>query len=173
MHVDPELLSAYYAEFRRMARNALAGADRRLTIQPTELAHEAAAKLLHSHGVAIRDEVHFLALSARTIRLTLIDEIRRRRAAKRGQAVVTVWREGQEAQAASAEGDALDIEAFDGLLERLAEIDADAARVVEMRFFVGMTMEEIARALSVSESTTLRRWRTARAWLFRELRAAA
>lgn len=173
MIVDPELLSAYYAEFRRMARNALSAADRRLTIQPTELAHEAAARLLHSHGVNIRDEAHFLALSARTIRLTLIDEIRRRRAGKRGLAVVTVWREAHEAAVAQEPEAPLDVEAFDSLLDRLAEVDAEAARVVEMRFYVGMTMEEIARALSVSESTTLRRWRTARAWLFKELQAAA
>src|ERR1700748_1216312 len=93
MTIDAELLSSYYSELRKIARGVLSGADSRITIEPTELVNEAAARLLVAHHVHIRDEPHFLALSARPIRMTLIDEIRRRRAAKRDRAVVTVWRE--------------------------------------------------------------------------------
>lgn len=164
--VDHGLLSSYYGQFREVARRAMRRSGARLTIQPTDLVHEAVLRLLASSGVSIRDEAHFLALGARVIRVTLIDEIRRRKAAKRDAPVVTLWHDQDDVAA-------IDIESFDGALDDLAEIDADAAAVVQLRFYVGLTMEEIARELAISESTALRRWRLARAWLFKELRAAA
>jgi RNA polymerase sigma factor (TIGR02999 family) len=164
--VDDGLLARYYAEFREIARRVLRRSDARITIQPTDLAHEAALRLLGSPGVQINDENHFLALAARVIRVTLIDEIRRRSAAKRDGAVVTLW-DDQDALAAP-----IDIAEFDQALDQLGQIEPESARIVELRFYVGLTMEEIARELAISESTALRRWRTARAWLFKELRAA-
>lgn len=164
--VDQSMLSNFYGEFREVARRALRRCGGALTLQPTDLAHEAVLRLLAGNGVAIRNEAHFLALGVRVIRVTLIDEIRRRNAAKRDAPVVTLWEEDEVAAP-------IDIEAFDGALDDLAEIDPDAAAVVQLRFYVGLTMEEIARELLISESTALRRWRLARAWLFKELRAAA
>lgn len=160
-------LPLYYGELRQIARRVLGRNDRRLTIQPTELVHQALLRLLASPGVAIENEHHFLALGARIIRMTLIDEIRRRKAAKRDGEVVTLWPDHADAP------DQLDIESLDLLLGHLADFEPVGARIVELRFFVGMTMEEIARILGLSESTTLRRWRLARAWLFKELQAAA
>lgn len=172
---DHQLLASYYDEFRQIARRTLNRSDDRITIQPTDLAHEAAMRLLKSNNIAISDETHFLALGARVIRATLIDEVRRRRAAKRDVAMVTRWNDALDGGADGGEdrGDLVDLEAFDGLIGDLEVIDADAAAVVHLRFYVGLTMTEIARELAVSESTALRRWRVARAWLLKELSAAS
>ena len=163
--LDDGLLAAYYQEFRRIARRTLNRSGARITIQPTDLAHEAAMRLLSNGTSPIRDEAHFLALGARVIRTTLIDEMRRRRAAKRDIALVTQWDDRHEAQAP------VDFETFDHLLDDFAVIDPEAAAVVQLRFYVGLTMAEIGRELGISESTALRRWRVARAWLLKELAA--
>ena len=98
--------------------------------------------------------------------MTLIDEVRRRKADKRGGNVLTQCDFRDDAVGA---GDYLEIEDFDKTLERLAIIDPESARVVELRFYVGLTMEEIATVLDLSESTVHRRWRSARAWLLKEM----
>ncbi len=163
---DHRLLAAYYDEFRNISRRILKRSGSQITIQPTDLAHEAAMRLLRANNIVVKDETHFLALSARVIRTTLIDEVRRRRAAKRDVALVTCWDEE------AGERSVVDFEVFDRLIERLEIIDADAATVVHLRFYVGLTMAEIAGELDVSESTAVRRWRVARAWLLKELSAA-
>ena len=165
--VTGRLLSAYYDELRLIARRILGANDGRMTLQPTDLMHEAAMRLLASTGVWVKDEAHFLALSARVIRTTLIDEIRRRAAAKRNVPVMTIW------EADPDSNQVLNLEEFDSALTQLAGIEPEGAKIVELRFYAGMTMEEIARELDISESTALRRWRVARAWLFNELAAAA
>lgn len=160
--VDEQLLSNFYDDFRRIARRMLNRCSGQVTIQPTDLVHEAALRLLAGGGVRINDESHFLALGARAIRTTLIDEIRRRKAAKRDCDVVTCWdRSGSES--------VLDVESFDAALDQLASFEPEGARIVELRFYVGLTMNEIANVLALSESTALRRWRIARAWLLKEL----
>ena len=164
---DHRLLATYYDEFRRIARRTLARSDSRITLQPTDLAHEAAMRLLKAGNISVIDETHFLALSARVIRSTLIDEVRRRRAAKRDVAMVTCWDDQAVVH------DVVDLETFDGLIGKLEIIDADAAAVVHLRFYVGLTMVEIAGQLDISESTAVRRWRMARAWLLKELSAAS
>jgi RNA polymerase sigma factor (TIGR02999 family) len=158
------LLSLFYDEFRSIARRVLNGDGPRLQIQPTDLAHEAAIRILRSDSIAANDQRHFLALGARVMRMTLIDEVRRQRAACRNGEFVTLWTE-----AGSDPGTSFDIEAFDDALRRLAAIEPDGARVVELRFFVGLTLEEVASVMSLSESTVQRRWRSARAWLLKEL----
>lgn len=161
--VDAGFLAAYYQEFRLLARRVLRRSGGAVTIQPTDLAHEAAMRLLSQGATPINDEAHFLALGARVIRSTLVEEIRRRRAGKRDVALLTRW----DDQAGVA--GTVDLERFDQLLDDYAAIDADGAAVVQLRFYVGLTMAEIARHLDCSESTALRRWRLARAWLLREL----
>ena len=159
------LFALHYDEFRGVARRVLNSSADRLQIQPTDLAHEAAIRLLGLDRIHLRDHVHFLALSARIMRQTLIDEVRRRGARKRtGPQAVTMWIEHD-----AAPERAFDIEEFDDLLTRLATIDADRARVVELRFFAGLTLTEVANYLDVSLSTVERRWRGARAWLLNEL----
>lgn len=160
------LLAAHYGEFRRIARRVLRDDDAKLAIQPTDLAHEAALRILKLERMDWRDRAHFLAMSARIMRQTLMDEVRRHRARKRqAPPVLTQWNE-------AGRGPAFDLEHFDEVLARLFTIDAERARVVELRFYAGLTLAEAAEALGVSESTVERRWRGARAWLLSALAAA-
>lgn len=160
------LLALYYDEFRRIARGVLSGDNGRMHLQPTDLVHEASLRLIRSSGVEVRDQNHFLSLAARVMRTTLIDEVRRHKAAKRGGDVMTLLTDFADPAGA------LDIEEFDSTLDRLALVDDEAARIVELRFYSGLTMPEIASALELSERTVQRRWQSARAWLLREMRAA-
>jgi RNA polymerase sigma factor (TIGR02999 family) len=165
-----QLLALYYEEFRSIARRVLRGENPhgqgRLHIQPTDLVHEAAIRLIHAEGLSVGNQSHFLALAARVMRLTLIDEVRRHKAAKRGGDVMTLLTDFAD------EAGALDIEHFDSTLDRLALVDEDAARIVELRFYTGLTMPEIAAQMELSERTVHRRWQTARAWLLKEMQAA-
>lgn len=164
------LLAAYYREFRQIAHRVMSGEQGRLQVQPTDLAHEAAIRILGSRDLSVRDQAHFLALAAQVMRRTLIDEVRRHKAAKRGGNVVTLW---DDCVADVALPSSFDIEDFDRSLERLATIEPEGARIVELRFYAGLTLEEIAPALDLSLSTVHRRWRSARAWLFKEMQVAA
>ena len=160
------LLSLHYGEFRQVARRVLSTDGQKLQIQPTDLAHEAAIRLMRLDRLALtdRDRTHFMALSARVMRQVLMDEVRRFRALKRQKPVVeTQWvYPGQPAAI-------LDIEAFDQSLEKLEQIDPAKAKLVEQRFFAGLTIEEIAEEEGISISTVKRQWRAARAWLLTDL----
>jgi RNA polymerase sigma factor (TIGR02999 family) len=159
------LLALHYDEFRRVARGVLHGDSQKLQMQPTDLAHEAAVRILRLDRITWRDRTHFLSLSAHVMRQVLMDEVRRFRAAKRqAPPVETAWIEPGAGAPAR-----LDLEAFDAALGRLAEIDPELGAIVEQRFFAGLTLEEIAFASGQSESTVKRRWRAARAWLLAEL----
>ncbi len=156
------LLAAHYAEFRRLARAVLSSDAAKLQIQPTELAHEAAIRLLRIERMDVTDRTHFLALASRIMRQILIDEVRRFRASKRRTpSVDTYWGDLLD----QSPRQAFDIEAFDQALERLWVVDAQMGQIVEHRFYAGLTMEEIAEVLDVSLSTVKRQWRGARAWL--------
>ena len=160
------LLSLHYAEFRRVARSVLAGDGAKLQIQPTELAHEAAIRLLRIDRVELKDKAHFMALSTRIMRQILLDEVRRFRARKRQTpSVDTYWGDALDRNASPT----FDIELFDDALERLSKIDPQKAKIVEHRFYAGLTMEEIAEVLDISLSTAKRQWRVARAWLMDQL----
>jgi len=154
-----ELMSLCYGELRGIARRVLSDDGAQLHIQPTDLAHEAALRLMRLDRIAFHDRTHFLALSARVMRQALLDEIRRHKAAKRAQPEVTTSWSAEPA----APGFAID--QFDDALKRLFAIDADRARIIELRFYAGLTMEEIATVMELSLSTVERRWRAGRAWL--------
>ena len=159
-----QLLSLHYQEFRQLARRVLNGDAAVLPIQATDLAHEAAIRLLRLDRVSCRDRTHFMALSARVMRQVLLDEVRRFRAAKRRPPVLTRWHDPEDPTPA-----AVDMEAFDDSHRRLEAIDPVRARVVELRFYAGLTLEEIADVTGDSVSTVKRRWRAARAWLAQDL----
>ncbi|MGQ0619050.1 MAG: ECF-type sigma factor [Panacagrimonas sp.] len=159
------LLALYYDEFRGVARRVLRDDRERLGLQTSDLAHEAALRLLKLDRIGWNDHAHFLALSARLMRQVLIDEVRRFRAAKRQvPQVLTLWPDQEPSTYLP-----IDLEALDAALTRLALIDEKRARVVELRFFAGLSIEEIAVEHGVSASTVRRQWRAARAWLLNEL----
>lgn len=155
------VIAAVYPELRRLARHILAGDRVRHVLAPTELVHGAALKLLGQDAVSARDRAHFLAYSAQVMRQVLIDHVRRDGAAKRdaGTLVTLVSSIPDEPR------DDLDVEALHEALLRLAEASPELARLVEQRYFAGMTVEEIAELDGSSTATVKRRWRTARAWL--------
>lgn len=161
--IPADLLAHCYGEMRVMARRILAGNVLGRALQPTELANEAAIKLIRHNLANASDEGHLLAIAARTMRQILIDEARRAAAAKRiDPALLTMWPEAND----SAGGTTLiDIGELDGALAALAALSPQRAQVVELRFMLGMTVEETAAASGIPERTVKRHWQAARAWL--------
>ncbi len=165
-----ELVSLVYAELRRMARARLRDERPGHTLQPTALVHEAWMKLMNQHGATWQNRAQFFAVAAQAMRRILVDHARRRHAAKRG--------DGSPAVAVDALAEVLTaplpddrLLALDAALEELAALDARQARIVELRFFAGLSVEEAADVLAVSPTTIKREWATARAWLFRAVQA--
>ena len=166
------LLAATYPELRRIAHNFFRGEARAVTLQPTALVHEAFLRLIGQNRVDWKGRAHFLGIAATMMRRILVDRARARAAAKRGAAPglpITVVD-----PIARASGRApIDVLALDQALERLASLDPQQARLVELRYFGGLTIDETAAALDISSATVERDWRSARAFLRRELRGAA
>ena len=158
------LLAAVYDELRVLARRLLVGDRARFTVAPTELANGAALKLLAQSGLSARDRAHFLAYAAQVMRQVLIDHVRHERSAKRDAPKVTLV-----SQIAEEAGTDLDVEALHEALERLSSVSQEHARLVELRYFGGLTIEEIAIIEGTSTATVKRSWRAARAWLHHEL----
>jgi RNA polymerase sigma factor (TIGR02999 family) len=136
------------------------------TLQPTALVHEAYIRLMEQRDVAWENRAQFFALASQMMRRILVDHARARRAAKRPARAMQVT---LAEEAVGSAPRALDLLALDENLERLAALDARQARVVEMRFFGGLTHEEIASVLGVSLATVNREWRLAKAWLYQRL----
>ncbi len=158
------LFDLIYPVLRRMARRQL-WAQGEVTVQPTELVHEAYLKIAEAGRLQWQSRVQFFGFSARLIRQVLVDRSRRRYAAKRGGGVGVVALETGHASRAPN----LELLALDQALERLATVDLDAARVVELRYFGGLTIPEIAALLGLATATVSRRWSMARAWLHRAM----
>lgn len=153
------LLASCYEDMRRVARAIMAGDGMRHRLQPTDLVNEASLRLIQSMPGRIADEGHMLATAARTMRRVLIDEARRARAAKREPPPIVTQFPGGRSE------DEIGVEDLDAALEALAAFSAEHARVVELRFTLGLTVEETARATGLPERTVKRRWAAARAWL--------
>ena len=166
------LSQSVYDELRRIAAAYMRRERPGQTLQATALVHEAYLRLAHTKAGGA-DERAFIGFAARTMRQILVDRARARGAQKRWGALDRVSL--THALAAAAEPDAMlsALPAIDEALERLAAIDPDLARLVELRFFAGLTNEEAADALALSLATVKRRWSLARAWLFRELTGSA
>lgn len=161
------LLPVIYDELRRIAARYLRRERVEHTLEPTALVHEAYFRLVGQQGVAWHNRAHFFAIAAQLMRRVLIDHARRKQAEKRGGDVEVVRLD--TAAADLPERREIDVVALDEVLTRLAEIDAQQARVVELRFFAGLNVDETAEVLGVSPTTVKREWRMARAWLLREL----
>jgi RNA polymerase sigma factor (TIGR02999 family) len=164
------LMPLVYQELRRLAASYLRVERPDHTLQPTALVHEAYLRLVDQRGVSWQNRAHFFGIAAQMMRRILVDHARRRQAAKRDATALrlpAMRAEGEEASARDPE-----LLALDQALCGLESLDARQARIVELRFFGGLTVEETAEVAGVSSATVKREWRTARAWLAREIRPA-
>jgi RNA polymerase sigma-70 factor, ECF subfamily len=160
------LLPLVYHELKRLAAGYLRREKPGQTLQPTALVHEAYLRLMKDRPDRWQNRAHFCAIAAHSMRQILIERARARGAAKRGgpRARVTL-----DEGLLAGEDRSIDLLALDEALERLAALDPEQARLVELRFFGGLTVEETAEAMDISPATVKRHWTVARAWLTREL----
>ena len=160
------LMPLVYSELRALAGKYFRIQNPSHTLQPTALVHEAFVRLIDQSGTHWNDRAHFFAVAATAMRQILTDHARRRRAAKRGGG----WEQVNLDDAVRpSEGNQIDMIALDECLAQLAEFDARKHRVVELRFFGGLTVEEVSRVMDLSKTTVESEWRAARAWLNRQL----
>jgi RNA polymerase sigma factor (TIGR02999 family) len=167
------LIPLVYRELRTLASRYLARERRDHTLQTTALVHEAYLKLAGQRGVDWQNRAHFFGIAARLMRRILVDHARRDGRAKRGGGAPHLSLDDAHPPAAPAPLDAVDAYALDQALSRLEELDPQQGRIVELRFFGGMTIEETAEVVGLSAATIKREWATAKAWLFRELMGEA
>lgn len=161
-----DLIPAVYPELRRIARRHLNHQAADHTLESAALANEAYLKLVQARGIRCESRVRFFALCAQIIRNILVDHARSRRYAKRGGDAVRVTLD-DALLAASARG--IEILALDEALASLSRIDPRKGRVVELRYFGGLSVEETAEVVQISQETVSRDWKMAKTWLFREL----
>lgn len=160
------LFPLVYDELHRRAHRALRGQPTGLTLSTTALVHESYLKLIGSERVSWEDRAHFLALAARAMRFVLVSYARAHGAQKRGGGRAPL---DLDDELALSDGRAEEMLALDEALEKLSSLDERLAKTVELRFFGGLTIEEISESLGVSSSTVKLDWQKARAWLYREL----
>jgi RNA polymerase sigma factor (TIGR02999 family) len=159
-----------YGELRQIAHHYLQGERPDHTLQSTALVHEAYLRLVDQKFVQFQDRAHFFAVSARLIREILVDHARGRRAKKRShQHKISL----DETPEISCKNEDIDLLRLDDCLHALARVDARQARIVELRFFAGLSIEETSQVLDVSPATVKREWASARGWLYREMNRSA
>ncbi len=162
-----ELLPLVHQELRRLARRYMFGERPGHTLQTTALVNEAYLRLVNSRQVNWQNRAHFFAISAQLMRRILVDYARARGSQKRGGGVPKVTLD-EELMAPQEKGH--DLVALDDALKALAHIDPRKCKVIELRFFGGLSVDETAEVLKISPDTILRDWRLAKAWLAREMR---
>ncbi len=156
-----------YNELRRLASSYLRREREDHTLQPTALVHEAYLRLL-GQNVEWQNRAHFLGIAAQMMRRILVDHARQHQAEKRGSGGVKIALDDVDAINLSEER-ATDLIALDDALTALAEFDPQKSRMVELRYFAGLSVEETAQVLGISSATFVRQWKTTRAWLYREI----
>lgn len=166
-HDHERLITAIYDDLRRLAQSRLNAERANHTLQPTALVHEVYLRLIQQHSSEWTDRAHFFAFASEVIRRILIDHAREKRALKRGGTVRTVSLDGHDRAAGSRD---IDLLALDEALRELHELSPRQSRIVEMRFFGGCTLEEIASLLDVGRRTVDREWLAAKTWLMCRLR---
>lgn len=157
-----------YDQLRQVARAHLRGERANHTLQATALVNEVYLRFAELHRMRLQDRTHFLAMAARLMRRVLIDHARRKRAAKRGRAADAV---SLTEVALVVQPGTVDVLDLDRALDELSALDQRQGRVVEMRFFAGLSNDEVAEALGISRATVERDWVMAKAWLFHRLTA--
>jgi len=156
-----------YGELRRLARLYMAGERVQHTLQATALVNEAFLRLVDAAGIRWQDRAHFFAVSAQMMRRILVDAARARRTGKRGGGAVQVTLDDGIGKAQRDD----DLVRLDDSIEELSKLDPRKARVIELRFFGGLSVEETASVLQISPQSVLRDWKLAKAWLTREMKA--
>jgi len=164
-----QLMPVIYRELHRMARRYMAGERPGHTLQASALVNEAYMKLVDITRVEWKNRAHFFGVSAQMMRHILVDFARRKNYQKRGAGAPQVTLNEELIPAGKAD----DLPAIDDALKALEKIDPRKVRIVEMRFFAGLSVEETAEALNISAETVMRDWKFAKAWLSRELRKGA
>jgi RNA polymerase sigma factor (TIGR02999 family) len=159
------LIPLVYQELRRIAQHHLRQERSDHTLQSTALVHEAYLRMMKQGPAEIENRAHFMAVASRLMRQILVDHARGHRAAKRGGGLKLELHEAMNAQKAPS----VDLIALDTALNALARLDPQQSRIVEMRFFGGLSIEDTAEVIGVSRTTVKREWATARAWLRREV----
>ena len=165
-HVAEDLLPLVYRELRQRAASYLRRERAHHTLQPTALVHEAYLKLLDQKQVEWQNRSHFFGVAAQAMRRILVDHARTRQRVKRGGPADPISLEGIDIAADSGDANLLDL---DRALGELEQLDAKQVRLVELRYFAGLTVEETADALGISPATVKREWAVARAWLHSRL----
>lgn len=168
-HALEELMPLVYGELRRLAGSYLSRERSDHTLQSTALVHEAFLRLVNQREVQWRNRAHFYGIAAQMIRRILVDHARLQHAGKRGAGAIKI--ELDEGMAVSQQKE-LDLVGLDDALHRLAELDERQSRIVELRFFAGLSVEETAEVMQLSAATVKREWSSARAWLYREMTRA-
>jgi RNA polymerase sigma factor (TIGR02999 family) len=161
-----EIFPYVYDDLRRLAAGQLRHERKDHTLQTTALVHESYLRLIGREGASIETRSQFFAVAAQVLRRVLVDHARKRRRQKRGGDAIT-WVIDESLDAAAGRG--LDLVRLDDALTDLSNMDRRQAEIVEMKFFGGLEMDEIANIVGVSTSTVKRDWASARAWLLREL----
>lgn len=161
-----QLMPLVYGELRRMAKRYMAGQSPEHTLQTTALIHEAYLKLVGHKEKQWQNRLHFFGVAAQAMRCILVDYARSRHAAKRGGETRAI---SLDEAAMVTEDQTAELVALDDALNRLAEVSPRQSRLVELRYFGGLSVEETAEVLKVSAETVTRDWRMAKAWLLREL----
>jgi RNA polymerase sigma-70 factor (ECF subfamily) len=156
------LIPLVYDELRRIARRCLTSQSSSHTLQPTALVHEAYMRLARRDSIDLHDRAHFFAMAAQMMRQILVDHARKHAAAKRGANPLTL---AIDEASAISKAPSLDLLALDNAMQRLASLDPRQCRIVELRFFGGLSIEETALIVNISPATTKREWATARLWL--------
>jgi RNA polymerase sigma factor (TIGR02999 family) len=164
-----QLMPLVYDELRRLAASYLRRERPGQTLQATALVHEAYVRLINEKSHNWQNRTHFLAIAALSMRQILVQRARTRKATKRGGDPIRIELDERLLPASSAHQDEIDLVALDEALDRLAALDQRQAKVVELRYFGGLGVEEVAAALEISPATVKRDWTLARAWLKREL----
>ncbi len=165
---EARLIGRAYAQLRRIAGGYLRWERSNHTLEPTALVNEVYMRLVDRHSVSWRDRAHFFSFAALAMRRVLVDHARSRRRVKRGGDAVRVAIDDVHGLSHPARD--LDLLALDEALDTLAAMDPRQARIVELRFFAGLTLEETSEVLGVSTSLISREWTVVKAWLFNELR---
>ncbi len=160
------LLPLVYDELRRVAAGYLRRERPGQTLQGTALVHEAYLRLVDQTRVKWQNRAHFLGVAAQIIRRILVDHVRAKHAAKRGAGVMTLSLDESIEVAGRRD---VDLVSLDDALNELARFDPQQARIVELRYFTGLSIEETAEVIGISPATVKREWAVARAWLYREL----